>query len=85
LPTCYKKNFGVTEYPKSFSIVFRRTRETEVFTSKRWTLTEAHWKEETKRTTQREIFRQIESGELRFIETNTGVLLICGKSLEKKN
>lgn len=33
-------------------------------------------------TTQREIFRQIESGKLHFIEALEGALLICSKALE---
>ena len=33
-------------------------------------------------TTARHIFRQIERGELHFIEMNEGALLICGNSLE---
>jgi|GEM_PF-1727972 len=36
-------------------------------------------------TTQREIFRSIENGELHFIETTAGVTLICRNSLEDKN
>jgi hypothetical protein len=32
--------------------------------------------------TQREIFRQIENGELHFIEANEGALFICSNSLE---
>jgi hypothetical protein len=35
------------------------------------------------RTTQREIFRQIESGELHFIEASEGALLVCSHSLER--
>lgn len=34
--------------------------------------------------TMREIFRRIENGELHFIETKTGALLICGNSLVNK-
>lgn len=35
-------------------------------------------------TTQRDIFRQIENGELHFIETAKGKLLICSNSFENK-
>jgi hypothetical protein len=34
------------------------------------------------RTTQREIFRQIENGELHFVETKNGALFVCRKALE---
>ncbi len=34
--------------------------------------------------TQREIFRQIESGELHFIEAIEGALLVCSNSLDNK-
>lgn len=33
-------------------------------------------------TTQREIFRQIESGELHFVEMKNGALFVCCKALE---
>ncbi|MDQ4122258.1 MAG: hypothetical protein M3209_12535 [Acidobacteriota bacterium] len=35
-----------------------------------------------RQTTVREIFRLVETGELHFLETATGILLICRDSLE---
>jgi len=34
------------------------------------------------RTTSRSIFRRVEAGELHFMETLEGALLVCGNSLE---
>ena len=36
-------------------------------------------------TTQREVFRQIENGDLHFTEAKKGVLLICGNSLQQES
>jgi hypothetical protein len=36
-------------------------------------------------TTERKLFRQIENGELHFIETKNGQLFVCSNSLPQKN
>jgi hypothetical protein len=36
-------------------------------------------------TTQREMFRQIENGELHFIETTKGELFVCSNSLQQQS
>ena len=36
-------------------------------------------------TTAREIFRLTEAGEIHFLETETGALLVCGNSLVSEN
>jgi len=36
-------------------------------------------------TTAREIFRRVEAGEIHYLETETGALLVCRKSLATEN